>query len=94
MADEDKSIYCANCLYCIVQQKNALVKDQYVLRVNCSQNKWKKKMGEQKLYKYFTVARRTVDECDIFTPMGDNEKEYIKELRKNLPIKDEVYVVK
>ncbi|MFC1504203.1 hypothetical protein ACFL6D_02175 [Spirochaetota bacterium] len=93
MLNDDK-IYCANCKNCVIIQNSALVKNQYVLRVNCIENKWKKKMGEQKLYKYFTVARRTVDKCDKYIEMGPSEKEYIKELRKNLPIKDEVYAYK
>ena len=38
----------------------------------------------------FTVARRTLEECEHYEPMGDT-KEYLKELKKNLPIKDEIY---
>jgi hypothetical protein len=51
---------------------------------------WKKKLGEEKIYKYFTVARRSPDECPHYIPMGD-PREFIKELKKTLPIKDEVY---
>ena len=87
----DNKIYCANCRHCVVIQKPALVSDQYVLRINCTKDKWKKKFGEIKYYKYFTSARRTVDICDHFESMGEEEKDYVKELRKNLPIKDEVY---
>jgi hypothetical protein len=42
------------------------------------------------VYKYFTVARRTTDTCPMYEPMGD-AREYLKELKKNLPIKDEIY---
>jgi hypothetical protein len=63
---------------------------QYHLRVRCDAGKWKKKLGEEKIYKYFTVARRSLDECDSYVPMGD-AKEFIRELKKTLPIKDEVY---
>ena len=87
----ENKVHCANCRHCIVLQKPALVSEQYVLRINCKKDKWKKKIGEVKYYKYFTAARRTVFSCDEFESMGEEEKEFIKELRKNLPIKDEVY---
>ncbi len=87
----DDKIFCANCKHCVVIQKPALVSDQFVLRINCMKDKWKKKIGEVKYYKYFTAARRTIDTCEFYTPMGDDNKEFIKDLRKNLPIKDEVY---
>ena len=88
---EDK-IYCANCRHCVVIQKPALISgNQYMLRINCLKDKWKKKIGEIKYYKYFTAARRTMELCDSYESMGANEKDYIRELRKNLPIKDEVY---
>ena len=60
------------------------------LRVRCDAGKWRKKLGEEKVYKYFTVIRRTLDECDAYVPMGEVEI-FLKELRKNLPIKDEIY---
>ena len=92
MSDNDK-IYCANCLSCVLVRVPTGVANQYVLRVKCLAKKWKKKLGEEKLYKYFTVARRTVDECDSYDPMGD-AKSFLKDLRKNLPIRDEVYTEK
>jgi hypothetical protein len=52
---------------------------------------WKKKSGEEKVYKYFTLVRRTMGSCELYDAMGE-EKEYIKELRKSLPIKDEIYM--
>jgi hypothetical protein len=58
--------------------------------VRCDAGKWKKKLGEEKIYKYFTVARRSLDECDSYEPMGD-AKEFIRDLRRSLPIKDELY---
>lgn len=87
----DEKIYCANCQYCSVIQKPALVSDQYVLRLHCTKDKWKKKIGEVKYYKYFTAARRTVDTCDMYNSIYEDPKDFIKDLRKNLPIKDEVY---
>jgi hypothetical protein len=84
-------IFCANCKNCVVIQKPALVSDQYVLRINCIKDKWKKKIGEIKYYKYFTAARRSVDTCDVYEPIDNDVKDFIKDLRKNLPIKDEVY---
>jgi hypothetical protein len=64
--------------------------NQYQLRVRCDAGKWRKKLGDEKVYKYFTIARRSIESCDAYEPMGD-PKEYIRELKKTLPIKDEVY---
>jgi hypothetical protein len=92
--DTDKNadkIYCANCEHCVVIKVPAGIGSKYLLRVKCIQNKWKKKLGEEKFYKYFTVARRIEDECGDYSPMGDNIKGYLRDLRKSLPIKDEVY---
>jgi hypothetical protein len=82
-------IYCANCVHCkLVREPLGGVR--YSLRVRCDAGKWRKKLGEEKIYKYFTVARRSLDYCDAYEPMGD-PKEFIKDLKKNLPIKDEIY---
>lgn len=62
----------------------------YVLRVRCSMGMWKKKSGDEKIYKYFTIVRRTMEQCDNYDPMGD-ETSFLKELKKSLPIKDEIY---
>lgn len=89
-AEKDSKIYCANCSKCVLIRERTGVSNQYVLRVRCTEKKWRKKLGDEKLYKYFTVARRTVDECDEYESMGEL-KSYLKDLRKSLPIKDEVY---
>ena len=86
-------IYCANCEHCKLVQAESENSGQYVLRVRCDAGMWLKKLGGEKYYKYFTVARRSLDECESYAPMGD-PKEFIKELRKTLPIKDEVYGLK
>jgi hypothetical protein len=83
-------IYCANCTHCKLVRAAAGNGSQYYLRVRCDAGKWRKKLGEEKVYKYFTVARRTLDTCEAYEPMGD-AREYLKELKKNLPIKDEIY---
>ena len=83
-------IFCANCINCKLVRSPSGNGDQYMLRVRCAAGKWRKKLGEEKIYKYFTVARRSLDSCDTYEPMGD-AREFIKELKKNLPIKDEVY---
>jgi hypothetical protein len=64
--------------------------DRYYLRVRCAAGKWRKKLGDEKIYKYFTVARRSLTYCDTYEPMGD-PKEFMRELKKSLPIKDEIY---
>ncbi|MDH5680805.1 MAG: hypothetical protein OEZ36_04395 [Spirochaetota bacterium] len=90
--DTDGKIYCANCIHCVLVKNYTGVDGQYVLRVKCLTKCWKKKLGEEKVYKFFTVARRTVDSCESYEPMGEL-KTYLKDLRKSLPIKDEVYTV-
>lgn len=83
-------IFCANCTHCKLVRVPTGNGSQYWLRVRCDAGRWKKKLGEEKIYKYFTVARRVLDECDMYEPMGD-ARDYLKELKRNLPIKDEVY---
>jgi hypothetical protein len=83
-------VYCANCIHCKLIKKPQGDGNQYSLRVRCDAGKWKKKLGEEKVYKYFTVIRRTVDQCRSYVPMGDVVV-FLKELRRNLPIKDEIY---
>jgi hypothetical protein len=88
-----EKIFCANCQNCIVIRQYESEPDKYVLRVKCTRKKWVKRSGEEKLYKYFTVARRIVDDCDGFIEAGELFP-YIKNLRKELPIKDEIYSVR
>jgi len=94
IAEDDEfsmdKVYCANCTHCKLIRISAGNGSQYYLRVRCDAGMWKKKLGEEKVYKYFTVARRTLDECEYYEPMGDI-KDFLKELKKNLPIKDEIY---
>jgi len=85
-------VYCANCEHCKLVRNSSGNEGQYYLRVRCDAGKWRKKLGEEKIYKYFTVARRSLDSCDAYAPMGD-PKEYIRELKKSLPIKDELYTL-
>ncbi len=84
-------IYCANCIHCkVVRSYVPGDRKQYQLRVKCAAGHWRKKLGEEKMYKYFTLARRVQEECLDYTPMGD-QKNFIKELKESLPIRDEVY---
>lgn len=87
---QSAKIYCANCIHCKLVRVPTGEGNQYQLRVRCNAGKWRKKLGDEKMYKYFTVARRSLDECNAYEPMGD-AKEYIRELKKSLPIKDEIY---
>ena len=88
-----EKIHCANCTYCTIVQKTDGELDKYVLRVRCAKGKWSKRSGEEKLYKYFTVARRTQINCEDYRPMGPLLP-YLKNLKRELPIKDEVYTHK
>ena len=87
-----EKIYCANCIHCKLVKTPCGNSDQYYLRVRCDAGKWRKKLGEEKVYKYFTVARRSLESCETYEPMGD-AREFIRDLKKTLPIKDEIYSV-
>ncbi|MDR3161637.1 MAG: hypothetical protein LBU28_08500 [Spirochaetaceae bacterium] len=66
--------------------------NRYVLRIRCAAGKWKKKLGEEKMYKYSTVTRRYLDNCDSYEEMGDT-REFIRELKKTLSNRDEVFTL-
>lgn len=85
-----EKVYCANCCHCKIVRTLEDNGTQYYLRVRCSAGKWVKKLGGEKFYKYFTVARRSVGNCDSYVPMGE-PREFLRELKKTLPIKDEPY---
>ncbi len=86
----ENKIYCANCSHCIVFKKPIAKGRRYVLRVRCNAGMWRKRSGEEKIYKYFTILRRKREACQFYDPMGD-EKTFIKELKKNLPVEDKIY---
>lgn len=86
----ENRIFCANCIHCKLVRRPVENGSKYYLRVKCEAGKWRKKLGEEKLYKYFTVARRSIEECEMYEAMGDI-KEYMKDLKKSLPIRDEIY---
>ena len=83
-------VYCANCLNCKLVIHESTDEDGYVLRVRCAAGKWRKKVGDEKYYKYFTLMRRSVEECDAYVSMGD-ARDYIVDLKRSLPTKDEVF---
>jgi hypothetical protein len=88
--EEGGRIFCANCQHCILMKQQVGQQHSYVLRVRCGHGMWKKRSGEEKVYKYFTIIRRTVSVCAFYEPMGD-AKTFIKELKESLPVKDEIY---
>ena len=89
----ETDIYCANCRYCVLFRKSSGIDgNQYLLRVKCIKEQWRKKLGEEKMYKYFTVARRTVEKCEDYKEMGDL-RSFLKALRKSVPVRDEVYII-
>jgi hypothetical protein len=83
-------VFCANCIHCKLVPAPADIEGQYRLRVRCDQGKWRKKLGDEKVYKYFTVARRSIAACDSYEDMGDAD-EFMHDLRKLLPTVDETY---
>jgi len=83
-------VFCANCIHCKLVPAPADAEGQYRLRVRCDQGKWRKKLGDEKVYKYFTVARRSIAACDSYEDMGDAD-EFMHDLRKLLPTADELY---
>lgn len=90
LSPDRTKVFCANCTHCKLVRVSSGNGSQYFLRVRCDAGKWKKKLGDEKIYKYFTVARRVLDGCEYYEPMGD-ARDYLKELKRSLPIKDEVY---
>ena len=93
-AESDSSagnkVFCANCIHCKLVPSPAEAEGSYRLRVRCDAGKWRKRLGEEKIYKYFTVARREIEHCDTYEDMGD-ATEFIRDLRKLLPTTDEIY---
>lgn len=83
-------VFCANCIHCKLVPSPSGAEGSYRLRVRCDAGKWRKKIGEEKVYKYFTVAKRSIPACDAYEDMGD-AKEFIRDLRKALPTSDELY---
>ncbi|HTX71653.1 MAG TPA: hypothetical protein VMC79_02410 [Rectinemataceae bacterium] len=83
-------IYCANCIHCKLVPTPADGEGRYRLRVRCDAGKWRKKLGEEKIYKYFTVARRSIPSCDSYEDMGE-AAEFMKDLKEILPTADEIY---
>ncbi len=54
-------IYCANCRYCVLFRKaSGIDGSQYLLRVKCTQEQWRKKLGEEKMYKYFSLFYKKI----------------------------------
>ncbi|RME92364.1 MAG: hypothetical protein D6767_03390 [Candidatus Hydrogenedentota bacterium] len=82
--------YCANCEHCVVVREYEQDSKKYVLRVRCTKKRWAKRSGEEKRYKYFTVSRRVMTDCPDYSPMGP-EDPFIKNLRRELPVKDQIY---
>lgn len=83
-------VFCANCIHCKLLPSPAEAEGQYRLRVRCDRGKWRKKLGDEKVYKYFTVARRSIAACDSYEDMGETD-EFMRDLRKLLPTADEIY---
>ncbi|MCX7023709.1 MAG: hypothetical protein NT080_03720 [Spirochaetes bacterium] len=84
------SVHCANCIHCKLVPSPAEGEGSYYLRVRCDAGKWRKKLGEEKIYKYFTVARRSIASCDHYEDMGDSG-DFLRDLRTTLPDRDELY---
>ncbi|MDR1319102.1 MAG: hypothetical protein LBJ90_05710 [Treponema sp.] len=87
-----EKIYCANCIHCKLIPAKPEGETAYVLRIRCAAGKWKKKLGQEKMYKYCTITRRYLDSCDAYGEMGDT-REFLRELRKTLPGRDEPYTL-
>ncbi|MDR2403325.1 MAG: hypothetical protein LBD78_04785 [Spirochaetaceae bacterium] len=78
-----EKIYCANCIHCKLVPANPKDSRGYMLRIRCAAGKWKKKLGTEKFYKYYTITRRYLDSCDAYEEMGDT-REFIRDLRRSL----------
>lgn len=87
-AAESRKIYCANCLHCKITVVESSAGVPGSLKVRCAAGMWKKKVGEEKFYRYDTVEQRRVDSCSSYEEMGDLE-DFLKDLRHSLPSRDE-----
>ncbi|MDR2632446.1 MAG: hypothetical protein LBC51_02345 [Treponema sp.] len=91
-----RRIYCANCIHCKLLTGTVLFtlsvdgEDRDTPRIRCAAGKWKKKLGQEKLYKYSTIIRRHLEYCDAYEAMGD-ARDFIRELRKTMSPKDAPY---
>jgi hypothetical protein len=83
-------VYCANCIHCKLVPSVQNDEGLYVLRIRCDAGKWKKKLGQEKIYKYCTIARRYLAACDSYDAMGDT-RTFMRDLKKTLPGKDLYY---
>lgn len=89
-AEAPGRVFCANCIHCKLVPAPAEAEGSFRLRVRCDAGKWRKKLGEEKIYKYFTVSRRSIESCGSYEDMGETT-EFMKDLRKLLPTTDELY---
>ena len=80
-------IFCANCYHCKIAIVNEGKDNQSTLKVRCTAGMWKKKIGEEKFYRYDTVEQRRPEACEAYEPMGELD-EYMKELRRSLPSRE------
>ncbi len=85
-------VFCANCLHCKLVTEREAELGEYRLRVRCDAGKWRRKSGDEKHYKYSTVIRRRLEDCNAYEPMGDLQ-EFLRELKRTLPVKDETYLI-
>ncbi|MEM5947580.1 hypothetical protein WKV44_03385 [Spirochaetia bacterium 38H-sp] len=83
-----KKIHCANCKHCKLTSEAKESGTGYDIKVRCARGQWRKKMGDEKLYRFSTVMRRIVYDCEYYEPMGD-EAEFLKELKRTLPVHDD-----
>jgi len=82
-------VHCANCIHCKLVPSPS-EGGRYRLRVRCDAGKWRKPLGEEKIYKYFTVARRSAVSCSSYEDMGEAD-DYLRDLPSLLPTSDEEY---
>ncbi len=88
---ENLDYHCANCSHCHVMRiREEGEEEKYRLRVRCTKGMWTKASGEEKLHKFFTVARRIQTGCPHYQPLGE-EDYFLKNLKRELPLRDEVY---
>jgi hypothetical protein len=76
---QTSKIYCANCFHCKLLPEI----ECGILRIRCTAGKWKKKLGQEKVYKLCTIMRRFNDVCEYYEDMGEST-EFIRELRKSI----------
>ena len=82
-----RKIRCANCLHCKMTWMASALTGTRERRVRCAAGKWAPPAGREKTYALHTATARGMYACGAFSSMGeDDEREFLRDLREDLPV--------